>query len=872
MGNKNQTSTQNQDTQSKQKAKTKQQQQQSATWGPTQQVADYNTGLMDQIQQTSATPFQSYNGELVAGVNPYQQNVYNNIAGMQENAGQYYDMAGNLISNGSSVSPQQWSKEAIDQYYNPYHERVVDATMANISNLNAEQRNAMQGNQAQWGLGGDRAGVGKAELARQQGLVNNQTLADLEYGGWNNANTLFGQQQGVDMQAQLANQQAELQRAGLATNLGQAQQGTDVAAAQLGLQAGKEQQQTQQFMDDAQYAQFLREQKYPFETTQWAVANSVPVTGQMGGVSQSQGTSKGTTNTTGSTTGTTTTTTPGPSPISQIAGLGIAGLGAASGLGWAPLASQATSTLGSAHGGRVGYDSGGMVPQDFSSPTWNPIERPMATQRSGVLDGVGRGAPMQGWDATTRKAGPTWMDMMREKEMNQSRDRGWEMANMGLGIMGGQMPDMAQMGKTIGGAYNHMTNPYSFAANRPDSNPVRSMMQANRDTGMSDGGVARRGYAGGGVPGIGYIPGMPQVDMFAPDPDFAQTGNAGLMPTDFNPGAYFPKTDDQTQSEPSRLGPMETMGHEGGAQQVPQDDMAGLTGPVDYSGIYNQIYGKKDNDKWSDGRMALILGGLGIAAGQSPNALSNIGAGGLMGAKYLAERKGDRSEHEANAFKLALAQRSADLEAGRLKESMGQNKIAQQDRAARQRGYDKRTGIMEKAADPAQIAKIAQARKLVPQPQAKSQLEAAKAPLVALKEKVRSLHDNPEIARITGFHGARPTIPNTEPARMETTLEEIKSRLSVAALTAMREASKTGGAVGNVTEKEWPILESQIAKLDPVRQGKDGFKTALQEVITSIEGTVGRMQTAFDETYAAGSEAAPIMTDPDAGDELDFSE
>ena len=92
-------------------------------------------------------------------------------------------------------------------------------------------------------------------------------------------------------------------------------------------------------------------------------------------------------------------------------------------------------------------------------------------------------------------------------------------------------------------------------------------------------------------------------------------------------------------------------------------------GPIDYAGMYKQLYGNQATQNpggISDARMAMIMAGLGIAAGGSHWPLQNIGAGGMQGMQYFAQQRNLQADREAKAFQLALAQRQSDLEAQRL--------------------------------------------------------------------------------------------------------------------------------------------------------------------------------------------------------------
>lgn len=68
---------------------------------------------------------------------------------------------------------------------------------------------------------------------------------------------------------------------------------------------------------------------------------------------------------------------------------------------------------------------------------------------------------------------------------------------------------------------------------------------------------------------------------------------------------------------------------------------------------------------------------------------------------------------------------------------------------------------------------------------------------------------------------------------------------ATAALQAMRDASKTGGAVGSVSEKEWPILEQQIAALDSAQTPK-AYRTALENLKSQVDSSMTNIRKAYE--------------------------
>jgi hypothetical protein len=85
-------------------------------------------------------------------------------------------------------------------------------------------------------------------------------------------------------------------------------------------------------------------------------------------------------------------------------------------------------------------------------------------------------------------------------------------------------------------------------------------------------------------------------------------------------------------------------------------------------------------------------------------------------------------------------------------------------------------------------------------------------------------------------------------ANAQAALDTLKAQVGVETLTAMREASKTGGAVGNVTEKEWPILQNQLGALQQ-SQTTEEFKKNLGIVKSSLARIKASVRQAYEMTY-----------------------
>jgi hypothetical protein len=246
----------------------------------------------------AATPYQPYEGQMVAGFTPSQiaaQTGFQNAVGMSS---PYYTAAQDLYNQGlqyqtnamlptasnyygqaiGTASPGNYN---VEPYMNPYQQSVVDATM---NQLKQTQENMLGKNTQQSVLrgsyGGSGQALGRAEIARQQGLSNAETLAKLNAQNYLNAQEQYNTQQRNQMQAYQAAAQGlgslgsseQAQAAGniqnLAAGMGalgtQSQQSYLQALAALS-QSGAQQQQLQQQQLANAYQQYLQAKAYPYQ-------------------------------------------------------------------------------------------------------------------------------------------------------------------------------------------------------------------------------------------------------------------------------------------------------------------------------------------------------------------------------------------------------------------------------------------------------------------------------------------------------------------------------------------------------------------------------------------------------------------------------
>lgn len=257
---------------------------------PAEVMAQYQN-IIGQANNIAGQPLQQYGGPMVAGFTPDQLSAFDTVNNAQGISAPYLGNAQNMLQSSQTPiwnSAQQWSPDAINQYMNPYQQDVTNATMANINETNAQQNQQVVGNAISKGAwGGDRAGIAQSELARQQALASNQTLAGLNAANYGQATQQFNQQQGAQIGANTANNWLASQGAFGEANLGNQAQSNALQGAAAQLATGQQQQTLAQSALNVPYEQFLQQQAYPYQNLSWLSGISTGLGSGMGGTSSS---------------------------------------------------------------------------------------------------------------------------------------------------------------------------------------------------------------------------------------------------------------------------------------------------------------------------------------------------------------------------------------------------------------------------------------------------------------------------------------------------------------------------------------------------------------------------------------------------------
>lgn len=359
---------------------------------------------------------------------------------------------------------------------------------------------------------------------------------------------------------------------------------------------------------------------------------------------------------------------------------------------------------------------------------------------------------------------------------------------------------------------------------------------------------------------------------------------------------------------------------------------SGLTGVSDLSPALIELTkrmmsGQSDDSPTSEDKgLALAQAGFSMAAGQSPHALSNIGAGASSGIEALQRLKQQRAlqrmkqeqlqqsgllrveqlqqAKQSAADKIAAQRESiqqrADAAAAAAQAKsehedtlrlLGEQKGAAAKSAAdalaeqrytqadqRRRAEYNKTGQWSKIAgdddhgisgapesqeyegavinDPRVSPKKKEAL-IVGKPKQDQALSTISTNLDETINAAKGLMTHPGLQGAVGFRMGQEAVPGTDAASFKADLNSLLSKQFAQSIQAMRDASRTGGAVGNVSDREGDRFESMVASLSQ-NQSEDQFKKNLQRVIDYADKLRGSYTKEYEATYGPLKDMKPV--------------
>jgi hypothetical protein len=155
-------------------------------------------------------------------------------------------------------------------------------------------------------------------------------------------------------------------------------------------------------------------------------------------------------------------------------------------------------------------------------------------------------------------------------------------------------------------------------------------------------------------------------------------------------------------------------------------------------------------------------------------------------------------------------------------------------------------------------------------PQATAAVKGFETKSDAFVKDLTALRNHPGLSQITGLIAGRVPALTAEGRAAQALYDKVVAKGGFQALQDMRDASKTGGALGNVSNQEGKQLTASFAAIDRRQDAKD-VQAAIDTAIGDIEGSKVRMREAYDSTYsykasnapAAPAAAANVVVTPD---------
>lgn len=133
-------------------------------------------------------------------------------------------------------------------------------------------------------------------------------------------------------------------------------------------------------------------------------------------------------------------------------------------------------------------------------------------------------------------------------------------------------------------------------------------------------------------------------------------------------------------------------------------------------------------------------------------------------------------------------------------------------------------------------------------PQAKVAVQTIESKSDKLIQDLETLKNHPGLDQITGIIAGRAPGVTSEGRAAKALYDSIVARGGFQELQAMRAASPTGGALGNVSNQEGQQLRDAFGALSRTQDAGD-LRTQLDRVIGDVRGAKTRVREAYDETY-----------------------
>lgn len=227
----------------------------SSTVTQTQAIPDWQKDFAQANESIASSiasrPYQAYQGQMVAGFSPQQQQGMQQTQDASTSYKPYLDQANQTTQN----AVQPWTPEAAQQYMNPYAMAALAPQLQQLQIQQGQNQLALDKSSTQAGAFGDaRAGVAQGLNNFYGNMAQNDLVGQGMNTAYNNAYQAF--------QQNTANQLAQGQQFG---QLGNEAQTLGLAGGNANFNAGSQQQQLQQTQLSTAYQNWLQQQNQPID-------------------------------------------------------------------------------------------------------------------------------------------------------------------------------------------------------------------------------------------------------------------------------------------------------------------------------------------------------------------------------------------------------------------------------------------------------------------------------------------------------------------------------------------------------------------------------------------------------------------------------
>ena len=125
--------------------------------------------------------------------------------------------------------------------------------------------------------------------------------------------------------------------------------------------------------------------------------------------------------------------------------------------------------------------------------------------------------------------------------------------------------------------------------------------------------------------------------------------------------------------------------------------------------------------------------------------------------------------------------------------------------------------------------------------------------LDSLAETATTLRDHPGLKGITGLSGMVPNIPGGAAANAQALLDNLTSKAALGSLQELRNSSKTGGALGQVSDKDIQLLKDSLVALART-QSYSEYQKQLDKINEYVAKIKAQMEQGYNSKWKIGDQ------------------